>query len=336
MNKVSVIIPVYNAQEYISKCLDSVINQTLTDIEIICVNDGSKDDSEKIIKEYMIKDNRIKLISQENQGVSQARNNALKIASGEYISFVDADDWLEPFALQHAFCAIGESDVLIFGGNNIVNDKFYSKINIGLIDNYLLKPVHTDFLALNTVIWDKLFKTKFLKENNFNFPTQLKVSEDGIFCLLLYFAGAKYAFLSECLYNHNSEIVNSLTNRPDAIKEDIKSLKYLFELEQFKKQEAKIQLGIINKFCGGAMFYWKKLADESLRESFYNDIVRLKNFIEKYYSLKDLKACRHYRRMVKTLKKYKGEFPYNIYCKMKYKNSKLIRIFGMEKVLLID
>ena len=92
MPKVSVIIPVYNVEKYLKQCLDSVVNQTLKDIEIICVNDGSTDNSLEILEEYAQKDNRIIIISQENQGQSVARNIALEKATGEYVGFVDSDD----------------------------------------------------------------------------------------------------------------------------------------------------------------------------------------------------------------------------------------------------
>lgn len=95
MAKVSVIIPVYNNEQYLKECLDSIVNQTLSDIEIICVNDGSEDNSLQIIEEYKQKDNRIILINQDNMGQSSARNNGLKIATGEYIGFVDSDDYID-------------------------------------------------------------------------------------------------------------------------------------------------------------------------------------------------------------------------------------------------
>ncbi len=92
--KVSVIVPVYNVEEYLEKCLDSITSQSLKDIEIICVNDGSTDRSGEILQKYAKKDNRIRVINQENQGVSVARNNAMKEAGGEFLGFVDSDDWI--------------------------------------------------------------------------------------------------------------------------------------------------------------------------------------------------------------------------------------------------
>ena len=99
MSKVSIIIPVYNAEAYLRQCLDSVVNQTLREIEIVCVDDGSTDGSAAILEEYAAKDVRIKIIKQGNAGVNVARKEGLKLASGEWITFCDADDWLEQDAI---------------------------------------------------------------------------------------------------------------------------------------------------------------------------------------------------------------------------------------------
>ena len=111
MPKVSVIIPVYNVEKYLHQCLDSVANQTLKDIEIICVNDCSKDNSLDILNEYAKKDSRIKIINfEENKGPGVARNAALDIAQGEYIMFLDPDDWYELNACETAYNQIVENN----------------------------------------------------------------------------------------------------------------------------------------------------------------------------------------------------------------------------------
>ena len=101
--KVSVILPVYNVSEYLRQCMDSIVGQTLKDIEIICVDDGSTDDSLEILKEYEAKDKRVKVIEQKNAGAGAARNNGLAIATGEYLSFLDSDDFFEPDMLEKAY-----------------------------------------------------------------------------------------------------------------------------------------------------------------------------------------------------------------------------------------
>ena len=95
MPKVSIIVPVYNMQNYLKKCFDSLINQTLADVEIIVVNDESTDNSPEIIEAYALMDKRIKVINRKNGGLSMARNSGMSVATGEYIGFVDSDDWVE-------------------------------------------------------------------------------------------------------------------------------------------------------------------------------------------------------------------------------------------------
>ena len=121
MNKpiVSVLIPVYNVEKYLKKCLDSVVNQTLTDIEIICVNDGSTDGSLKILEEYRSIDSRIKIINKANGGLPSARNAGLNAAKGRYVGFVDSDDYIEPNMFEKLVDVAEheESEVVICGAN---------------------------------------------------------------------------------------------------------------------------------------------------------------------------------------------------------------------------
>ncbi|MDR2066733.1 MAG: glycosyltransferase family 2 protein [Endomicrobium sp.] len=122
--KVSVIIPVYNTEEYLKQCLDSVCNQTLKDIEIICINDGSSDGSLSILKEYASKDKRIIVISQDNQGAGAARNVGLEVAKGKYVAFVDSDDWVELNMLEKLYPKAEETsaDIVLHLYRNFYED----------------------------------------------------------------------------------------------------------------------------------------------------------------------------------------------------------------------
>ena len=116
MNRIiSVIIPIFNAEKYLRKCLDSVCNQTYPFLQIILIDDGSTDSSLSICREYCFKDERFELISQENKGVSAARNIGIDRAKGAFISFVDADDYLKPNTYEKAIEKIGDSDAIFFG-----------------------------------------------------------------------------------------------------------------------------------------------------------------------------------------------------------------------------
>ena len=123
--KISIVVPVYNVEKYLSKCLESLISQTLADIEIICINDGSTDKSLEILENYASKDNRVKIINQENQGVSTARNNGLACANGEYVTFVDSDDWLESNSCEELYnkAIQTNSDIVLFSHYDVFPNK---------------------------------------------------------------------------------------------------------------------------------------------------------------------------------------------------------------------
>ncbi len=114
--KISVIIPIYNSEKYLSECLESIINQTFKDIEIICINDGSKDNSLNILNEYLKKDNRIIIVNQKNSGVSSARNKGIRLSTGDFISFIDSDDYLDLNVYEKCVQRIirDNSDIIIF------------------------------------------------------------------------------------------------------------------------------------------------------------------------------------------------------------------------------
>ena len=117
--KVSVIVPVYNGEKYIEECMDSIVGQTLREIEIICVDDGSTDGSPEILERFRRQDKRVRLISQENAGAGAARNRGFKEAGGEYLSFLDADDFFEPDMLETAYRKAKEqkAQILVFGSD---------------------------------------------------------------------------------------------------------------------------------------------------------------------------------------------------------------------------
>lgn len=170
MVKVSVIIPVYNSEKYLNKCLDSLVNQTLRDIEIIIVNDGSTDNSEKIIKSYL-NDSRINYFAQENQGQAAARNRALKLAKGEYIAFVDSDDYVDLNMLEELYNAANSMYDIV------VCDFYQTYLNKENIDEYcsIMKKNEgiiscKDYLFAGAGPWNKIYSRKFLLDNNFSFP----------------------------------------------------------------------------------------------------------------------------------------------------------------------
>lgn len=138
MVDVSIIVPVYNTEEYLQKCLDSLTNQTLKNIEIICVNDGSTDNSLKILQDNAIKDDRIKIINQGNKKQGAARNAGMQVATGEYIGFVDSDDYvdLNYFERLYRIARNYDSDIALATNVRIGKNKFKLRLNLQTVDKY--------------------------------------------------------------------------------------------------------------------------------------------------------------------------------------------------------
>jgi len=191
MPKVSVIIPVYNVEKYLMECLDSVINQTLKDIEIICINDGSTDNSPSILNEYANNDNRIILLNGLKLGAGAARNLGLKHAKGEYLSFLDSDDFFELNMLEEMYnnAKINDSDIVVCNRDKFnINTGIYSVTKTPSIPENLFnkktfcyKDMPNEiFHRLQNVAWNKLFKTKFILENDIHFQ-EIKRTNDLFF-----------------------------------------------------------------------------------------------------------------------------------------------------------
>lgn len=193
MTKLSIIIPVYNVEKYLKRCLDSVINQTFKDIEIIIINDNSTDDSQKIIDEYKLKDLRvISIINDKNIKVGETRNIGINLAQGEYISFIDSDDWIEENMYEQLInlATINCASVVEcnFRSTNLKDNKlclklpipYFKKSNSSLVKyiNHLYKE------ELGVSVWNKIYKTKIIKENNIRFENHiLTFGEDLLFNL---------------------------------------------------------------------------------------------------------------------------------------------------------
>ena len=182
--KVSVIIPVYNTEKYLRQCLNSVVNQTLKDIEIICINDGSTDNSLQVLNEYASKDSRIIVINQNNSGLGAARNSGLKVAKGHYIGFVDSDDWIDLNYYETLYNeGIKNNAILVRTSyfHEYKNHQEKEKVLSGLFERKKLKK-ESPCLNVNehtVVVWNAIYRRKYLFENNIeNFDTSYRHYED--------------------------------------------------------------------------------------------------------------------------------------------------------------
>lgn len=175
MNKVSIIVPVYNIEKYLAKCLDSLINQTLEDIEIICVNDGSTDNSAEILNEYAQKDSRIKIINQENAGLSAARNTGINAANGEYIGYVDSDDWVDLTYFENLYNAAiqNNADIAVAGIKRVGGEHYKEKLFLEFKNPTTTNNVEEKFRLCDipdkSYVWNKIYKLSEIKKHNLYF-----------------------------------------------------------------------------------------------------------------------------------------------------------------------
>lgn len=251
--KFSIVIPVYNVENYLSQCLDSVVRQTLLDIEIICVNDGTKDRSRSVLEEYKNIDNRIQIIDKENGGLSSARNAGLEVATGEYILFLDSDDYLEEKTCERLYYETLENqpDIIVFGAHIF---PYYPWPDEWLIRNLSPRTVayqnHGVYALLNEngaypFVWRNCFNRTFLSKNNLTFDETVRFGEDIIFQFMSFPQTEKIIFISDKLYHYRWSRTGSLM--ANASKDVYK--KYLQHINAMRiiAQKWK-QLGLLEKY----------------------------------------------------------------------------------------
>ena len=208
--KITVIVPVYNVENYLNKCLDSLINQTYKNLEIIVINDGSIDNSGTICQEYAQKDNRIVYIEKENGGQSEARNMGLDRMTGSYVAFVDSDDWVELDYVEILYKKITEYQADIAVGNyysfnesegmyyfHIFGDSYYEKVydNVSIFENLYESQEMKSFALIS--VWGKLYKADLVKHLRFDIG---KLGEDGYLNQKIYLLAEKTIYLNKGLY----------------------------------------------------------------------------------------------------------------------------------------
>ena len=217
MPKVSIILPVYNVEKYLRQCINSLVNQTLQDIEIICINDGSTDSSLGILNEYQAKDSRIVVISQENKGTGTARNVGIDNSRGECLAFVDPDDWVELNTFEELYKKYKENDVDIVQhdhayfneaknkfGKVVFSEHALHKLKINITDGSIYNwkdIVNKDFSLLVLATWGRLYSARFIKENNIRFAPN-KCSEDNIFTIKAIMLAQKILYIQKPFYNY--------------------------------------------------------------------------------------------------------------------------------------
>lgn len=236
MKKVTILIPCYNGEKYIARCLDSCVNQTYKNLQILVVNDGSNDNSINIINSYLYKFDNIELINQNNKGLAKTRNILLNNIKTEYGIFLDADDWLEKDCISFFMNNLNNEKLIINSCFISTNKKSKSFYITNKINN---KTTNETFLINNTVFaWNILFEVRYIKENNFYFYDEFSFFEDaGVMSYLIYKTKNKeIKFLNNPKYHY---FINkqSLSRNKISKEKIISSLKQLEHFYKLIKQE---------------------------------------------------------------------------------------------------
>ncbi len=291
--KISVIIPVYNVEKYLAQCLDSVVNQTFKDIEIICVNDGSTDGSLNILQKYASNDDRIIIINKENRGVSAARNDGLERVAGDYIMFLDADDYYFPETCEKAykFMATSNVDIGIFGNYILEHNELKKGWTSLKIEEIVTSKIQHNYFECQIYCWDKIYRAAYLRYFKFRFVENLTTAEDVLFCLNIYFTSPCYGIVNEALYVYRLHS-SSLTHSENCIASDFKSFRVLHSQKIFRFQSLQTQLHVVEKFCNASLVY---LNNTNNYKKSYADAKQFLKFLSDNYPVSLLWHLKSYK-----------------------------------------
>lgn len=279
--KVSVIVPVYNVEKFIDKCLNSLVNQTLKEIEIIVVNDGTKDNSQKIIDKYVKKyPDKIKSYIKENGGQGSARNYGLKKATGEYIGYVDSDDFVEKDMYKKLYNKAKENnyDIVVCGNYNVSED--YQNKNIDAFINNYNTDLENIFFG-KMAVWNKIYKRDILIKNKLEFKEKVWY-EDLAFTLKAIMNSNTFAFIDEPLYDYlireGSTMNNSNVQRNleilDAFNDILSYIQHNKKEEYFSKIEF---LAIDHIYISAIVRVLKAEADDKVKRETINKLLDYMN-----------------------------------------------------------
>lgn len=333
--KVSIIIPVYNVEKYIEECMESVVNQTLEEIEIIIVNDGTQDNSMKKIERFL-SDERITIVNKKNGGVSSARNTGMEIAKGEYISFVDPDDFIELTMIEDLYKDAEDADIIF--SDFILYDNL-SKCKRREI-NYEKKTkigsmIWTNQLLKFKCVTSKLYKRSFLKENHILFIEKI-ITEDVPFNFTAFITSNNVKYINKFHYYYRQNRNGSTTTNPDKTKEIEAYKKIIIYLEKIMEKIEKNDFKTTRVYL--VMTYYKALSykaqnmDISLSETREFEI-KLKNIFEEKYSKEEMEIIKvDVKEVLKTIMYYKISLFNKFYWKNKVFTKKILRRIIEKKI----
>lgn len=315
--KISVIIPVFNTEKYLRECLNSVLFQSLYEIEIICANDGSTDNSLDILQEYAKKDTRIKIINKQNEGPGITRNSAVKIAKGEYLLFLDSDDFLEKDALETLYNQIetDKSDIIFFNINYIYEDKSDKIDFISPYENRLQKKCFNiqeafDILYDTNALAFKMYKRNLWISKNIHYSNHL-LGEDSLPYFIYLAYCKKISICKKHLYNYRKHS-NSLSQIASRKYNDLFEIFYNCEKALLDTPQG---INLISSYLKNrirSFVFWYKSIDLKYKHNFYDKTKNVFLYINSKYgidTIKDSECLNEFKKFISM-----NYFQYRLYC----------------------
>ena len=308
--KVSVIVPVYNSERYLQQCLDSIIEQTLKEIEVICVNDGSSDHSINILKDYAKRDPRFIIIDQENGGQSKARNAGLNRASGKYIAFVDSDDYISTKMLEKLYqqsekCGtdITITNLLLFDERTKRTEEFRDIGFYLFLKNKIFTAEEYPEIIRSIGVWDRIFKREFLEKYHIRYAEGL-VYEDHLFCIQTILKASCICIVPDFLYYYRKNAGESITD--NEAENDKYKLDYLTIHGKIQESLKEINIESISEeywqyFFENAFMHQKNCTNFAFFKKFFKSVQLMLD--EKEYAIAQMFENRELKRYAKQLGK---------------------------------
>lgn len=293
MPKLSIIIPVYNVEKYLPKCLGSILEQPFKDLEVICVNDGSTDGSLDVLQKIKKNDDRVVIIDKKNEGSGIARNIGLSTAQGEYVYFIDSDDWLEDDVLAKIIAKADElqTDILVFGGLSYYNGKgqngAYSKNK--LPKKYLgkvvsAKDVKKDIFKFPSTAWTKLYRRSFLIKNEIKFQN-IRAGQDQLPFFHSMIMADRIAILPENIYCYQKNREGSVTSVKK--KKSFSPIYVFYGIEEMLEKTGMMEEYrniFVNKYFSKATSWLGKF-DKDLKPQYFEEYSKLLKHVQEKYGL---------------------------------------------------
>jgi glycosyltransferase involved in cell wall biosynthesis len=302
--KISIIVPIYNVEKYLSRCLESLLAQTLKDIEIIAINDGSSDRSYEILKQYETKDNRIIVIDKPNGGVSSARNEGIQISSGEYIGFVDPDDWVdhEMYEVMYTNALSCKADVVMCSyirefenhskpkNFNLPTKTLYVDEDVKLkVLRRLVGPLNEEIanpelLDAWGTVWSKIYQADIIKENNLRFIDLKKIgtNEDTLFNIEAIYYSSSFLYLNNNFYHYWRANSTSVTSgyKPNLMNQWLYLFNYIETFLKDRNVDDSFYSALNNRICLNTLGLGLNTISKENRSSSFFKIKKIKLFLK--------------------------------------------------------